>query len=571
MSPSIRSPSHRGPTFWPRSRYRHVMTQPADAAFEQIARETLDDMLARRPVLATMLGDHSFDDRLDDLSPDGLQAESRALAARLRDLGTVDPSALSPVNQVDAEILRNRLETRIFEIEELREHEWNPLIANPGSALHLLLARDFAPLEDRLRHLTGRLAGVPDALAMSRAALGDMPRVHVETSIGQFTGTRTLLATEVEQALRRAEALRREVEPVRDAAVAAIEEHVAWLEDHLPTSQRDPRIGAELFTRKLGLTLDAASDADAILARAEADLAVAEERIAEVAARMTGERSGREVVRRVLDQLAEDRPDDATIVALARTVLDETTSFVREQDLVTVHDDPVEIIVMPEIHRGVAVAYCQPPGPLEPQPLPTFYAISPTPSDWPEARVTSFFREYNSHMVRNLTVHEAMPGHVLQLAHARRFAAPTQVRAAFWSGPFVEGWAVYAEELMAARGFGGDALLMQQLKMQLRMTINTILDARVHAHGITEDEALRLMTERGFQEEGEAIGKWRRALLTSTQLSTYYVGYTEVADLVRGLAQVRPELTPCELHDTVLAHGSPSPRHLRTLLGEYVG
>jgi uncharacterized protein (DUF885 family) len=230
------------------------------------------------------------------------------------------------------------------------------------------------------------------------------------------------------------------------------------------------------------------------------------------------------------------------------------------------HDDPVEIIVMPEIHRGVSVAYCQPPGPLETRPLPTFYAISPTPAGWSAQRVESFFREYNVHMVRNLTAHEAMPGHVLQLAHARRFQAPTPVRAAFWSGPFVEGWAVYAEELMARHGFGGPAVRMQQLKMQLRTTINAVLDARIHAHGMTEAEALRLMIERGHQEEGEAVGKWRRAQLTSTQLSTYYVGYSEVRDVVGELRAARPTRADRDVHDAVLAYGSPSPRHLRTLL-----
>ena len=195
---------------------------------------------------------------------------------------------------------------------------------------------------------------------------------------------------------------------------------------------------------------------------------------------------------------------------------------------------------MPEIHRGVAVAYCDPPGPLETAPLPTYFAVSPTPADWSAERVPSFFREYNAHMLQNLTVHEAMPGHVLQLAHYARYEAQVPVRKALWSGSFVEGWAVYAEELMVAAGYRSDegltdALRMQQLKMQLRMTINAILDVRVHAHGMTEDEAMRLMMERGHQEEGEAAGKWRRALLTSAQLSTYYVGYVEVADLVADL------------------------------------
>ena len=202
--------------------------------------------------------------------------------------------------------------------------------------------------------------------------------------------------------------------------------------------------------------------------------------------------------------------------------------------------------------------------------MPTFVAVSPTPRDWTADRVRSFYREYNRHMVQNLMVHEAMPGHVLQLGHARRFAGGTPVRAAFWSGSFVEGWAVYAEELMAGHGYPGegnpDAVRMQQLKMRLRMIINTILDVRVHCAGWPEAEAMALMTGRGFQEEGEAAGKWRRALLTSAQLSTYYVGYTEVSDLAAGLRAHRPEWSERQRHDALLAHGSPAVRHLRSLL-----
>ena len=221
---------------------------------------------------------------------------------------------------------------------------------------------------------------------------------------------------------------------------------------------------------------------------------------------------------------------------------------------------------MPEINRGVAVAYCDPPGPLEPRPLPTFIAVSPTPSDWPADRVASFYREYNRHMVHNLMVHEAMPGHYLQLAHARRFTGSTRVRAALWSGSFVEGWAVYAEELMADHEYPGEgdpaAVRMQQLKMQLRMVINAILDARVHAHGLTEAQAMALMTERGFQEEGEAAGKWRRAQLTSAQLSTYYVGYTEVSDLAARARQDRPGAQgPARPHARPRLPARPPPPH----------
>jgi uncharacterized protein (DUF885 family) len=244
---------------------------------------------------------------------------------------------------------------------------------------------------------------------------------------------------------------------------------------------------------------------------------------------------------------------------------------VAEHDLVTVFGDPVEVIEMPEIDRGVAIAYCDAPGPLEAAPLPTFIAVSPTPEDWPEQRVRSFYREYNRHMVHNLMIHEAMPGHALQLEHSRRFAGSTPVRAMLRSGSFVEGWAVYAEQLMGAHGYPGDgnpaAVGLQRLKMKLRMIINAIMDARVHCSGMTQAEAMVLMTRQGYQEEGEATAKWRRVLLTSAQLSTYYVGFTEVSELAASLRGAHPDWGERQLHDAVLGHGSPPVRHLRTLLG----
>lgn len=539
-----------------------------------LAGDILDELLELHPVKATILGDHRFDDRLEDHSEAALDEEASWVGRRLADLRSVDGGALAVAEQVDLDLLTNALEQRRFELEELREHEWNPLVVNPGTAVYTLLARDFAPLGDRLRSAAGRLAAVPGSLETARRGHDGMPRVHIETAIVQFTGTRTLLATQLERALAEEPSLRREVEPVRDRAVEALEEHLDWLRGQLDTADRDPRLGAAAFSRKLALTLDTSIDADALLARAESDLDRLQELVDETAARLDGGHpDGR--VRRVLDRLAADgHVDNDSIVGLCVEALSQTTEFVREHDLVTVYDDPVEIIVMPEIHRGVAVAYCDPPGPLETSPLPTYFAVSPTPEDWAEERVRSFFREYNAHMLANLTVHEAMPGHVLQLAHSARYAAGsdrTAVRQALWSGPFVEGWAVYAEELMVEHGYRAaaglnDALRMQQLKMALRMTINAVLDVRVHAHGMTEDEAMALMTGPGHQEEGEAAGKWRRALLTSAQLSTYYVGYVEVRDLARDLAAARPAASLRERHDAMLAHGSPPPRHLRRLL-----
>jgi uncharacterized protein (DUF885 family) len=569
------------------------MSDDSGRQFATLARQYLDDQGRRHPDFATELGDHRFDSHLPALSADALAGERQTLGRWAGALARLDPGQLTAEHRVDAALMAGHIDRQIFDLDELREATWNPLLANPGRAVYQLLARDFAPLHERLTSVAGRLAEVPATLAAARDLLGPMPRVHLETAVGQFGGTIALVTGVLDQALAGAPAdapdgaaVRRELDRVRPAALAALDEHRAWLSARLENTAAgefaNPRLGAERFARKLSLTLNTQADADAILARAEADLDRVSEQIAAVAADIAGTTppgragatvaGGDPVVRQVLDQLAADAPDNQTILAFGRQALAAQTAFVAEHQLVTLFDDPVEVIEMPEIDQGVAVAYCDPPGPLEPAPMPTFVAVSPTPAGWSADRVASFYREYNRHMVHNLMVHEAMPGHYLQLQHSRRFTgSDTDVRAALWSGSFVEGWAVYAEEVMADAGYPGEgdprAVRMQQLKMQLRMIINAILDARVHGHGLTEAEAMALMTGRGYQEEGEAAGKWRRVLLTSAQLSTYYVGYTEVSDLAAELRAAGPDRPARDIHDQMLSHGSPPVRLLRSLLG----
>jgi uncharacterized protein (DUF885 family) len=545
-------------------------TVPADAGhvgatgeeLRRLADEYIDDLMRRHPDTASQLGDHRFDGLLPDLSEAALADERRSLDDYAARLTSLDIMALAPELRVDAAMLADDVAHRLFEIEELRERRWNPLLANPGQAIYALLARDYAPLPERLRSVAGRLAAVPDSLAAARAGLALLPEIHLQTAIAQFDATIALVTQELDRALQDAPSA--EVTAARPAALDALVAHRDWLAARLAETGEfaDPRLGPELFSRKLSLALSAVSDADVILARAEADLERVTEEITRVAAGLGG------TPREVLGRLGAAAPDEATILAFCADALAAQKAFVAEHDLITLYDDPVELIDMPEINRGIAVAYCDAPGPLETAPLPTFIAVSPTPADWPADRVASFYREYNRHMVHDLLVHEAMPGHYLQLQHARRFTGSTRARAALRSGSFVEGWAVYAEELMADHGYQGEqdpaALRMQQLKMQLRMAINAILDARVHAHGMTQAQAMTLMMERGFQEEGEAAGKWRRALLTSAQLSTYYVGYIEVSDLAAEL--LKAGLDPRTAHDSMLAHGSPPVRLLRTLL-----
>jgi hypothetical protein len=426
----------------------------------------------------------------------------------------------------------------------------------PWAGDHNLLTRDFAPVADRLRSAARRLAVLPESLAAARSVLGAMPEIHIETALTQFTGTERLLTGELKRAASDVPG-RAGPGRVLPRALEAIAGHARWLEERLASGRRDgfrdPRLGVDLFSRKLALVLDTELPVEQVVARAEAGpsedagtapgeagTAPGEAGMAPGGAGMApggpGTAPGEAgTVRAVLDTLAADAPDDATILGFVRDAFVAQREFVAAHDLVTMFDDPLEVIAMPEIDRGVAVAYCDSPGPLETAALATFIAVSPTPEGWAPDRIRSFYREYNRHMVHNLMVHEAMPGHALQLQHSNRFAGATKARAAWRSGSFVEGWAVYAEQVMGAHGYPGEgnpvAVRTQRLKSKLRTIINAIMDARVHCDGMTQEQAMALMTGPGYQEEGEAAGKWRRVLLTSAQLSTYFVGFTEVAGL----------------------------------------
>jgi uncharacterized protein (DUF885 family) len=531
--------------------------------FVPLAEHIVDAVLETNPALAAFAGDHRFDGRLPDYSPEAVAEDVAMLRDASSALSQVDIDALDPQDQVDHAALLGLVERSLFELTEVREHEWNPLDHNPGRLLYGLIARPFAPADERLTSIASRLSTIPDALATARRVLTDCPRIHLETAVGQFSGTAALIRDELPHLMAEEPSLAGTVESLQQRAIEALGEFVTWLCDRAEEAGdgggRDPRLGRRLWEARLWHALDTELPAREILSRAQANVERVTAELRDVATELTGKPD----VKAALDLLAADHPDNTTIVDLAKVTLDEATGFVADHDLVTLIDDPCVIMEMPEFARGIAVAYCDPPGPLETGGLPTFYCISPTPAGWPAERVESFYREYNNHMIRNLSVHEAMPGHFLQLAHSRRFRGSTRARALGFSGPFVEGWAVYSEELMVSHGFGGLPVRAQQLKMQLRMSINAILDQLVHCEGLTEADGMALMLDQGFQEEGEASGKWRRALLTSTQLSTYFVGYTEVSSIGRA----RPAGTSLRAwHDRMLAHGSPAPRHVRTLL-----
>ncbi len=547
-----------------------------DARFEEFAQRYVQELLDREPETATRLGEHRNDARLNDYSAQGVERDLAAAKGGLAELARIDFKKLSAEDAVDYRILKNRLESRVYELQTLRDWEWNPLDYNVGRAIYALIAREFAPPEQRLRSVIGRLNGVPAVVAAAKANLKTPPKVHTETAIQQNKGTTNLVKVQLEPLVKQAPAVETEFRTAQSTALAALADYQQWLEKELlPRSNGDFRLGDEKFRKKLRFALDSDLSKEEILRRAEADLKSTRSAMYRTAVQIWPKLfpdkpvpTDRPVaIKAVLDEAAKKHPTNESIISQATRTLAEATAFVKEKRFVTVYDEPLEIVPTPEFQRGVAVASCSPAGPLEKN-KKTFYYISPTPDDWTPERVESFFREYNDSMLQELTIHEAMPGHYLQLAHANRFRAPTLVRGVVFSGTFVEGWATYAEQLMADAGYGGAEVRMQQLKMRLRMILNAIIDQKIHTEGMSEQEAIARMKNDAFQEEGEAVGKWKRARLGSTQLSTYYVGNAEMNDIRAAWEKNHgkyPDLRT--LHDAMLSFGNAAPKYVRERLG----
>ncbi|HEY6481903.1 MAG TPA: DUF885 domain-containing protein [Steroidobacteraceae bacterium] len=557
----------------------------ADAAFDVLASRYLREMLALTPVDATALGEHRYDAMLDDVSAAGFQRRVALARQLLGQVQSLEPGQLSRDREVDARLLQNELEYQIWRVERLHEWQWNPLLysALAGNGIYLLMARDFAPLQQRLHDVAARLSELPRMLEQVRLSLDParVPRIHAQTAIKQNSGVLTLIdQLVVPQLGTLSEAEQIQLKTAIANARTAIAQHQIWLEKKLlPVANGEFRLGAELYDAKLRFALDSPLSREEIRRRAQAELVRTRAAMYGIAQSLLAARADapalpptpdpqqqQAAILAALELAYAQHPARDQVFATVERAYAKAKQFVREADLVTLYDDPLDIIPMPVFQRGVALAFCDSPGPLD-QGQKTFFAVAPIPADWTDSQVSSYLREYNTRSIYDLTIHEAMPGHYVQLMHANRYASP--LRAVLASGSFIEGWAVYAEGMMVEQGFLDHDPLMHliQLKWYLRSVGNAILDQAMHVDGISREDAMRLMTHDTFQEESEAAAKWIRAELTSAQLPSYFVGVQEHLALREEARKAwGTGFTLKRYHDAVLSYGSPPVRYVRALM-----
>ena len=510
---------------------------------------------ALHPLHATAAGVHDHDGRWPDMTDAG-RAERVAFCDRWSaELGQMATGDLSPDDRVDVDFLRSELAAQRFAEIELREEAWSPLewVYLLGDGIFGLIARDFAPLADRLTSVAGRLEGMPALLEAGRDVLvgvegRPVDRFHTEKALAQFGGIAELIGDAVAEAEGAVgsdpavAALVPRLHVAAEASRSALDAFQAHIRDVvLPVSAGEGRIGRELFARKLVHTFRSdAATIDTIRDRARREFAAVRAEMIRIAREIwptwcpdlpvPGDDSG--AVRGVLDAIAVEHPPAEETLEFCRAELARVEAFCRDSDLIGLAEEPLEIRWTPAYMRTFAGAMLESPGPFEAG-QKAFFSVTPVDEAWPPDRVESYLRESNSRMLQLLVIHEAVPGHYLQGVYANR--SRSLARTVFGSGVFAEGWAVYVTQVMIDAGFAAEdsALLLNHWKFYLRSATNALIDIGIHTAGMAEAEAIALMVDGGFQEEAEARSKYDRARLSSTQLCTYFVGSVEMWDLER--------------------------------------
>jgi uncharacterized protein (DUF885 family) len=499
----------------------------ANATFEALVDDFVFGTLALSPVAATGFGYHrhhdaSLDNLLDDFSPEGIAASHALLQDIESRIARLETRSLDAEQNADLDIMRDALGATRLELDEIQSYRHNPTtyVELIGNALYSPYVLDFAPVPERYRHIINRLNKVPEFIRQAEMNLQDSPDVWNRVAREENSGNMDLIDKTLREGCPSGERMR--YDQAAASATAALRGFDRWLEDHLAEHVSDWRLGKERYAKKFHFVLATGKTPEALLAEAEADLIKTRAEIARLAAPQTVEQALAEVARK------HASPD--TYIPSVKQALTGATAFVKAKDLLTLPVNAnLQVIETPVFMRGLyGVGGFNPAPPLEPQ-LGAFFWVTPIPSTWPQARIDSKLREYNDSGLQHLTVHEAMPGHYVQAEYANQIKPESRrlLRNIFGNGPYIEGWAVYTQQLMAEQGYLGDSpgyrLTLQ--KQLLRVLANTILDVKLQTMGMTDSQALDLMTKSTYQETEEASAKLQRAKLSSCQLPTYYAGY----------------------------------------------
>ena len=534
----------------------------ATEKFANLSEQFMKDSLALSPTNASQAGYHKhldsktgktieLDAMLDDMSLKAM-SEQREFYQQWRDRfhRETPAAALNPEDAADWQLIDDQIGLNLLEFDKIQNYRHNPTVAVEliGNALFLPLTETYASQDVRLGHVLSRIRQIPRLLDQVKQYLSDVDPIFTTTAIQENDGNVDLIENTVGQQIPPNSKLKSEYDQVAPLAIAALNQFSEWLKANFSKqpATRSWRLGKELYDQKFRLVMETSVTPEQVLADAEEGLQSVRAEMLQLALpmhkQMYPEHSDHSdlsphdrenlIISEVLHKISDDHPKRDQLQSAIEADLESIKQFIREKKIVSLSSrDNLKVIPTPPFMRGIySVAGFHSAPPLEPG-AEAEYWVTPIDSKMPDEKAESKLREYNNYTLRWLTIHEALPGHYIQFEHLNNIQPERRrlLRSLYANGAYVEGWAEYIAQVMMDEGYMGNdpRFRMVMRKIRLRLLANTILDVKMQTMGMTDEQAMDLMTKEAFQTQAEAEGKLTRAKLSSTQLPTYYVGIRE--------------------------------------------
>ena len=542
-----------------------------EALFYNRATAWLDHFLAYSPVAATHMGDHRWDDRLSDSSAEGLEQQHQEMRAALAEFQAMETADFSQAAAIDHTLFVHILEAFLRGFEKEQDHLRQPsaYLGEVLGGVFSLIIRDFAPLPERLRSAIGRLREAPRVLREGQANLvaARVPPIWAQVTLqqagqaaGLFTGMLPAIAAQA------APELLPELQAAGQAAVQAVEEYAAFVKDEvLPQAAGDFATGKELFDEMLREQHMVDYDADQLF---ETGWELFHQTRAQMEA-VSREIDPDKTVHELLEEAKADHPTAEGLLDTYRQAMAAAREYVVAQEIATIPAGESLRVVETPVFQRMLIPYAaySSPGILEEEQEGIFWVTPVDPQSSPEEQEEKLKGHYRSKLPIT-ALHEAYPGHHLQLVWANQHEKIPRRMASFLSSLFIEGWAFYCEELMEQLGFiAAPIQRLARLSDQLWRAARIILDASLHTRGMSVDEAVAFLVEECQLEPTNALAEVTRYTQTPTQPQTYLMGKLAIVELVAEYRQAHPEAGLREVHDAILACGSLPPRLMRRQLG----
>jgi uncharacterized protein (DUF885 family) len=559
--------------------------------FAELSDQFMKDSLALSPTNASQAGYHKhldsktgktieLDALLDDMSLKSM-AEQRAFYEHWRERfrNETPVSALDVQDAADWQLIDDQIGLSLIEFDKIQSYRHNPTVPVEliGNALFLPLTQNYAPHDVRVGHVLSRVSAIPRLLTQVKQYLGDTDPIFITTAIQENDGNIDLIENTIAAEIPAGSSLKAEYDKVAPAAIAALKSFSEWLRDDLANrpSHRTWRLGKELYDQKFKLVMETDVTPEQVLADAEEGLRSVRAEMLDLALPMhkqmypdhgdhteLGAHDRQNlIISEVLRRISDEHPRPEQLQQTIEADLESIKQFIREKKIVSLGTrDNLKVIPTPPFERGIySVAGFHSAPPLEPQ-AEAEYWVTPIDPKMPADKVESKLREYNNYTLEWLSIHEALPGHYVQFEHLNNIQPERRrlLRSLFANGAYVEGWAEYIAQVMMDEGFlnNDPRFRMVMRKIRLRVLANAILDVKMQTMGMTDEQAMDLMTKDAFQTQAEAEGKLVRAKLSSTQLPTYYVGLREwLAFRKKYQSEAGENFVMLKFHDLVLDQG----------------